>query len=222
MVHDVPPELAAFLNAPDAGRRDAAWARFVDAHSRLLLHVARMAGGSHDAVMDRYAFILEHLRADGGRRLRLWMSERRSKLTTWLVVVAQRLSLDEHRQRYGRPRATGDGAAGDHVIRRRLADLVTEEMDAERIGDPALADTPDADHEVRRTELMTLLYRAVAELPASDRLLVALRFRDGLSAAEIARATGASSQFQVYRRLESLLDRLRDVLKSRGVESSVP
>jgi DNA-directed RNA polymerase specialized sigma24 family protein len=89
MPHEVPAEPAALLAARDRpGQEEAAWGAFVRAHTRLLLHVARAFGGDYDAVMDRYAFILEKLRADDYRRLRSWAADRRSKLTTWLVIVA--------------------------------------------------------------------------------------------------------------------------------------
>ncbi len=70
MPHDVPPELSALLDAPDGPARDEAWGAFVERHSRLLFHVA--LGGDHDAVMDRYSFILERLRSEDCHRLRTW------------------------------------------------------------------------------------------------------------------------------------------------------
>ena len=42
------------------------------------------------------------------------------------------------------------------------------------------------------------------------------------SAQEIARLTGKGSQFQVYRRLQHVLDALREALRARGVEDPVP
>jgi hypothetical protein len=66
--------------------------------------VASSLGGDQDAVMDRYTDVLEQLRRNDCQRLRGYASDRRSKFTTWLVVVARRLCLDQHRQRYGRDR----------------------------------------------------------------------------------------------------------------------
>jgi signal transduction histidine kinase len=37
---------------------DAAWADFLDQHSKLILHTARRASAGHDDVMDRYTFVL--------------------------------------------------------------------------------------------------------------------------------------------------------------------
>ncbi len=220
--HEVPPELSDLLAVSEGSRRDDAWEKFVEHHSRLLLHVSRSFGGDHDAVMDRYAFILEKLRSDDFHRLRTWARDRRSKLTTWLVVVAQRLSLDENRRRYGRP-SDGHGAATSREERRRLADLLAEELDPNRRY-PAAGDNPSEDPEstLRRVQLAQALTRSVAELPTSDQLLLTFRFRDGLSAADIARSLHFPSPFHVYRQLDRLLTRLRRALQARGVNDATP
>lgn len=168
MAHDVPPELAALLDVPEGPSRDEAWGAFVLRHSRLLLHVARSFGGDHDAVMDRYTFFLQRLQSEDCRRLRTWARDRRSKLTTWLVIVTQRLSLDEHRRRYGRPRGESSEAAVARTSRRRLADLLAEEVDQDRqypqAGDP----NDDPETALRRAELVEALNRSVGELATSD------------------------------------------------------
>jgi DNA-directed RNA polymerase specialized sigma subunit len=51
-----------------------------------------------------------------------------------------------------------------------------------------------------------------------DRLLLKLRFDDGLSAPEIARLLGFPTPFHVYRRLNALYARLRGGLRERGIE----
>lgn len=221
MPHDIPPELASLLGAPDAPARDRAWAEFVERHSRLLLHVARSFGGDHDAVMDRYAFILERLRADECRRLQTWARDRRSKLTTWLVIVAQRLSLDQNRQRYGRPRGDSNESSASRITRRRLADLLVEELDHDGKSAPA-GSNRDPEGVLREAELSQALSRSVAELSEADQLLLTLRFRDGLSAAGIARGMRFPSEFHVYRQLDRLLRGLRQALHRRGVEDSAP
>jgi RNA polymerase sigma factor (sigma-70 family) len=53
-------------------------------------------------------------------------------------------------------------------------------------------------------------------LAAQDRLLLRLRFEDGFSVADIARASRAD-QGQLYRRLERLLRVLREQLEARGL-----
>src|SRR5690242_433674 len=123
-----PPELARLFTAADPPTHDAAWAAFVAAHSRLLLHTARSLNHDYDAAMDGYAHVLEALRSDNYRRLRAYVADGRGKFSTWLVVVARRLCLDFHRQRYGRWR--GSDADEAHATRARLVDLISEEIDA--------------------------------------------------------------------------------------------
>jgi RNA polymerase sigma factor (sigma-70 family) len=222
MRHDVPSELSAMLEAPEGRARDDAWATFVQRHSRLLLHVARTYGGDRDAIMDRYAHILERLRADDFRRLRTWERDRRSKLTTWLMVVAQRMSLDLYRQRYGRPRGETDDAMNARATRRRLVDLLAASIDPESGSEEPAATGEDAEATIRGVELSAILHDAVAGLSSAEQLMLTLRFRDELSAAEIARAMSYPTPFHVYRELDRVLARLRDSLRRRGVEDPAP
>ena len=222
MSSDTPSELAALLSARDDSQRDAAWDAFVAKYSKLLLLIAREFGGSHDDAMDRYAATLARLREDDFRRLRVWASDRRSALTTWLGVIARRTSLDELRRRYGRPGHVDGDDAVLRLQRRRLADLVTEELLPE-------VDTPDAhgavgvaELELRRAELRERLTQCVGELPAEDQLLLVLRFRDDRTAADIARILALPTAFHVYRRLGRVATQLRGALRLRGVEDPVP
>jgi len=59
-------------------------------------------------------------------------------------------------------------------------------------------------------------------LGARDRLLVKLRFEDGLSMPEIARDLGLPSRFHAYRRLAQVLRALRDTLERIGVRDAAP
>jgi RNA polymerase sigma factor (sigma-70 family) len=222
MPHLIPPELVNLLEAPEGPGQNDAWAAFVERHSQLLLHVARSYGGDHDAVMDRYAFFLDKLRENDLHRLRTWAADRRSKLTTWLVIVAQRLSLDESRRRYGRPRSDGIASVEARRTRRRLADLLVVEVDQQQ-AEPATQSRDDPpDTAVRQAELAEILARCVAELDIRDQLLLTLRFEDGLSGAEIAPIMMLPSPFHVYRQLDRLLGQLRQTLRKRGVEDPVP
>ena len=220
MLHEIPAEVSAVLGASDQDRLEAAWETLVRSHTRLLLHVARSYGGDHDTVMDRYAFILERLRADNCRRLQSWAGDRRSKFTTWLVIVAQRLSLDQNRQRYGRPRGDPSRSENGRRLRRRLADLVSEQIEPEGVAPTSPVE--GADVSVARDELSGLLTRSVSELEPSDQLLLTLRFEHGLSAAAIARTLSYPTPFHVYRHLDRLLHALREQLRRRGVEDPRP
>lgn len=215
-----PPDLDRLFTATDDVARERAWALLVSAHSRLVLHVARSLGGDHDAVMDRYAYVLEELWRDDFHRLRTFARDGRSRFSTWLVVVARRLCLDHHRHRYGRPRAESEAArAATRALRRRLLDLVAEDIDSTPIPDDA-ATSPEA--RLRGAELEELLSAAVAELAPADRLLLRYRFDDDLPAREIAELMGFESPFHVYRRVNALCARLRQSLVEHGVHDPVP
>lgn len=211
-----PPELARLLTASDPPTRDAAWAAFVTTHSRLLLHTARSLNHDHDAAMDGYAYVLEALRSDDYRRLRAYAADGRGKFSTWLVVVARRLCLDFHRKRYGRAREVGPESREQRAARRRLVDLVADEIDPADVSrsgsDPAL--------ELHQRDRTAALAETLGALPARDRLLLALRFEEDLSAREIAQLMGFATPFHVYRRLNALLRELRQVLQRRGVDGT--
>jgi RNA polymerase sigma factor (sigma-70 family) len=214
----IPPVVERLLSAADAAEAELAWTEFVAEHSRLLLHVARAQGGSHDAAMDRYAWLLEQLQRDGYRRLRGYVADGRGRFTTWLVVVARRLCVDHARARYGRSSHESAGTA-DRELRRRLEDMSGADLDLELLPS-AGGRSPEDD--VRERELQEALRQALQALPASDRLLLRLRFQDGVAVAEIARIFSLPSVFHVYRRLNGVLDRLRNALRLAGVEDAAP
>jgi RNA polymerase sigma factor (sigma-70 family) len=218
---DAPPqELTRLLNAA-AAERDRAWESFVATHHRLLLHVARAFVKEQDAAMDAFTWILDHLRADEFHRLRGFTADGRSEFTTWLVVVARRLCLDWYRSKYGRDRSRSTDAAAseDRTARRRLIDLVGDDVDTSELPH---ASGSEADVELQTAELGHAVQAALAELDPSDRLLLKLRFDDGMSGADIADFMRFPTPFHVYRRITHLLESLRRTLISRGVEGPVP
>src|SRR5688500_2863184 len=58
----IPESLARLLATHGDHDTDVAWKAFLDAHSTLLLQVARSTVPGHDNAMDAYAFLLESLR----------------------------------------------------------------------------------------------------------------------------------------------------------------
>ena len=208
--------LSAHVTA-GVGDIDAEWRAFVAEHTRLLLHVARSVSTNHDEAMDAYTFVLEQLRADDFRRLQDFAADPRSKLSTWLVVVARRLCLDLYRRRYGRNR--GPNSHSHRSLRRRLQDLVADGLD---FHDLPSVQGAGAELALRQAELHRALDDALATLTPHDRLLLRLRFDDDLSAQDIARLLDFPSPFHVYRHVNALLGRLRRTLERRGVESAVP
>jgi RNA polymerase sigma factor (sigma-70 family) len=218
----IPPALARLLTAGEPAAREAAWADFLATHSRLILHVARSLRGDHDAAMDRYAKVLEQLRDDDFHRLRAYAADGRSEFSTWLVVVAQRICLDHWRSRYGRLRATeGDAAAREEewAARRRLVDLIAADVALSSLGDHKASGPEDT---LRVADLYQALESALALLDPRDRLLVKLRFEDGLPMPEVARSLGFPTRFHAYRRLSRVLDDLRRILETAGVRDATP
>jgi RNA polymerase sigma factor (sigma-70 family) len=222
MASALPVVLGRLLDSSDPAAREAGWEEFITTHTRLLLHVARSLGGDQDVVMDRYTYLLEQLRRDDFRRLRAYAASDRSEFSTWLVVVAQRIYLDHHRQRYGRFRPReGEEAAQDEerAARRRLVDLLSAEIDLGSIADQVGLDAEGA---LRSTELQQHLLSALQRLAPADRLLIKLRFEDDLPIPEIARTLAFPTRFHAYRRLTQALAELRLALQGSGVRDATP
>jgi RNA polymerase sigma factor (sigma-70 family) len=90
-----------------AGDYEGAWSLFMDRHRRLLFAVVRRYVTDPDDVMDVFAHVCDHLRADDLARLKRYSTDDglRASFSTWLVVVARHLVIDWLRARDGRPRA---------------------------------------------------------------------------------------------------------------------
>jgi RNA polymerase sigma-70 factor (ECF subfamily) len=209
-----PTALRHLLEAADGPDCERAWGEFLDAYSRLILYVARRVPRDHDGVMDRYVFVIEHLREKRCRRLRAFAVEGRGKFTTWLVVVVRRLCLDHDRRRLGRaPKGTPDA-----VVPRRLIELAFDPDVLEQVPDGA----PLPDDELERRQTLEQLHAALERLSPSDRLLLTLRYQDDRSAREIASLMSLPTPFHVYRRLTRVHASLREALgaSSPGASSS--
>jgi RNA polymerase sigma factor (sigma-70 family) len=210
-------ELRQLLAAPDDAAREAAWTRFLECYSPLLLYLARSLGGDYDAVMDRYAFILARLRRDDFRKLRGYTADGRATFATWLGVVARRLCLDHYRERFGRARS---GVAGSLIASRRaLANGSDCPVDITALPD---VNGCDAAGELCRREIRTALGFALRDLDPGDRLLLAHWFEYDRSAAEIATLMGYATPLHVYRRVRSVCDRLRRRLEHAGIREARP
>lgn len=213
-------EVSAILQNLLAGDppSQSAWASFTREYSRLLLHVARSTCHDHDESMDAYACLLEKLSEDGCRRLRAYSVDPRSKFTTWLVVVARRICLDYRRSRYGRMRKEeSESERATLGMRRNLAALKGDAAIIDSIPDESINSVVAG---LEKEELCTALMTLRAELPAADRLLLSLRFDEGVSTAEIASILGYPSQFHVYRRINSLLAEMKTKLAAKGYENA--
>jgi RNA polymerase sigma factor (sigma-70 family) len=169
--------------------------------------------------MDAYAHALEALRADGCRRLRAYVPRPDVKFSSWLVVVTRRLILDYFRHRYGRYRSEEADQAQQQTTRRRLEDLVADEVDPDLLTGEL---DRQADAGIRHQQLALALARALDELNPADRLLLALRFEDDRTVREIARTLRLPTVFHVYRRLGAVLSELRRILQRRGIDTAEP
>ena len=212
----VPSEVTLLL-AARSEEFDSAWSAFLHAYSRVLLKAASAYASDYDDTLDRYAYILDELRRQDCRRLRLYAADGRCRFSTWLLVVARRLSVDHHRSRYGRALRDGFHGAGPSVsrlARRGLGDLASTVRSLDSIEDPAVVDPVDA---LDASDRLTALRRAVSTLTLEDRGLLELRYDRSLSAREIARILGLPSPFHVYRRLTAVCSRLRCELAGLAV-----
>ena len=202
----LPGQIRSLLDASEGPAQANAWAEFLKAYTGLILFVARRTPGGHDAIMDRYTFVLEKLQEHDFRRLRKYAEDGRAKFSTWLTVVIQRLCVDYNRLQTGR---VATAAAQSQSRPRRLVELVYV---APELLDRLPDQSAGTDEELHRKQVLDRLEAAIASLPASDQLLLALRYDDGLSAREIAALMSVATPFHVYRRLERVHQALRQML----------
>lgn len=206
------------LIAATPSDQDQAWTRFLDAYSRLVLHVARSVFQDRDEAMDAYAHVLEQLRTNDFARLRAFSPEGRGKFSTWLVAVVRRLCLDFARRSHGRRRGDprSDRSRLERIARRRIHELEGNDAELSRV--PAEHASP---FEVLSAgEVREALSVALDALTPADRLMIALRFEDDLSAQQIANVLKLPSPFHVYRRLDAITRTLRQHLQARGFEGA--
>jgi len=207
------PALKLLFAPPDDTAREKAWADFLVGCSDTLLRVARIMGGDEDAVMDRYAFILDALRRDDYRRLRAYVNDGTGSFDTWLAVVARRLCTDEYRGRYGRAQSDSKTTSERRAVRRSLGDLVGSELGLDEL--LSHDDSPDA--ALEKKEWRATLDAALASLDTEDRVILRLRFEDDVSVPEIARLLGLGSSFSLYRRVNRILASVRTKLEAAGI-----
>lgn len=173
---------------------------------RLAGHVCRRFGMNGSDVDDVASMVKLRLMENDYAILRRY--EGRSSLATYLTVIIQRLLSDQRERTHGRQSRTP-----------REVPLAEEEAIPLAASDRA--DEAAFDNELRELSRRggALIRETMAGWPADARLLVRLRFESSLSIADIARLMKVP-QRPLYRRLESLLRRLRDVLIEGGIDSA--
>ena len=96
------------------------------------------------------------------------------------------------------------------------------ESEAELAHAPAPADLDPVamdDQRVRAARAGAALTEAIAGLDATDHLIIRLRFQDGMTVSRIAQLIG-QDQKALYRRIEQVLNRMRQALLARGVSAA--
>lgn len=83
--------------------------------------------------------------------------------------------------------------------------------------EPTVATDAKGEHAVARAQMRSRLRKALASLPAEERLGVQLYVVDGLPAAEVAQTLGWPNAKAVYNRVYRALTRLRAALELQGV-----
>ena len=102
--------------------------------------------------------------------------------------------------------------------RARLVEI--KAVETEDLAGPDTADRGAIEGELRQISSRTsaVVQQAIATLPVKDRMLLRLRFVSGMSIADTARILQVP-QRPLYRRLEQILDMLRETLTASGVDA---
>ncbi len=168
----------------------------------------------------------EHRIARWGRWRPSAESRRRGNVAVRLETMVRRdgLRLGEAAERL---RTAGETALTDRELAVLLSALPDRpplrpvEVASESVAEATAAgqaddfiERDDLDREQR--DVQVALHEALAELNAEEQVIVRMRFWEGLSVADAARALG-HEQKPLYRRLERALDHLRARLEQRGL-----
>lgn len=161
-------------------------------------------------------------------RCQQWGRWRPSALAKRLGGLAVRLETLLHRDGYTLTQAVevlrSAGLAG--VSDRELFDLAARLPPRQRPGDGVDpdAEAPPADADLWLSEQLHdwetargTLERLLADLSLEDQLILRLRYWEGFSVADVARALGLE-QKPLYRRIDRSLERLRELLEAEGLD----
>jgi RNA polymerase sigma factor (sigma-70 family) len=159
--------------------------------ARTFVHTRWAQGNADDLVQDAWLRLCRRERA----ALRAWRADGGASLETWAVRVAEKgwHSLMQHERRGKR----GGG-------------LIHEEIDAMASREPSRE--PGAEEAVIARDLVARVASAIEDMPSRARLVFQLRFLDGLTSAEVARAMNRSPQdvfnwtFRVRERARAVRD----------------
>jgi RNA polymerase sigma factor for flagellar operon FliA len=173
--------------------------------------------------------LIAYLREQRGR----W---RPSAAAERLGPPADELERLVHHEGYALPaaaeklRTEGRTTLSDAELRRLMAQLPDRDPLRPRVvSADAVVESPgtawadervnDAETQARHDELKRRLDRVLEELSPEDRAIVSLYFKEGSSAADVARALKVD-QKPLYRRIPKLKQRVRELLEREGISGA--
>jgi len=180
------------------------WQAFVSRYSPFILRAVGSFTADHDERMDIYTHVLERLQANHFAKFRAFAF--RSKLSTWLTVVARNMALDFLRAKYGR----------DFSKKKVYTCSLDQESNLQDcVADPRNPETTLRDDEAlqEKESITAALRQAVGKLNNREALLLKLIYEDGCTIKEAGQVLGVPA---VYRFLQRILANLQMDLQPAG------
>ena len=254
------------LNSPDAG---AAWAKFIDGYSPLILKAVRQFEYEQDRAGECFLYICEKLCDNDFRRLLKFNTGGKASFRTWLGTVVFNLCVDWHRKEFGRaqmlPAITTLPAFDQlvyrlyyeqgqefetslHTLRDEFPDLTRQQLSdaiarihrvltprqrwqitvrnrrgnrpGQRARDPEQlpGSLPAPEAVAQSRQDLEKLQEALTHLAPDERLILQLRFHEGLSLKKIAGLMNLGDPFRARRHLQASLDALAAYLHGADVK----
>ncbi len=139
------------------------------------------------------------------------------------LILRDHLRFDEaveHLRARDVAQSTAECAAVWAELPQRPSRRPASETELDHVAAPAALDPVAVDEGRERAERAgAALTEVLSALDAADHLVIRLRFQDGFTVARIAQLIG-QDQKALYRRIESLLTRMRQAMLARGVSAS--
>lgn len=192
----------AYLIRLAAQCNDEAFAALCARYRRLLYGIAARFASCPDDREDLRSEVITKLLENRKQALRDWRPL--APFLAYLTAIASRHCLLRTRQDARISTVSLTPVATDEGV--RPLDLLERLIPEDHSGEPQVA--------IERSELHTALARAVAELSETDRLILAMRFEDGMDGPTMASVLGITHG-AVRQRLFKAVRRLEDTLQRR-------
>jgi RNA polymerase sigma factor (sigma-70 family) len=195
MPDDIGGQDAAIISRCVSGSDENAWAYFVSRYSRLVwsaIHRTFKASScayTLEDAEDLYGAFFLSLVENDFRKLRQFQSRNACSLTTWLTVVAVRMTIDHMRRQSARPVTVAGPAAA------LLADIIADKA---RNAEQLLMDA----------QRSASIARSLDSLSGHDREIYDLLYVKGVSPDDAARTMGTTAA-AIYTRKHRLIERLK-------------